>query len=201
MASFNVAGEGGSATYVSGKSIQVHTPGYTPYWDANSAGVSPFVAGEVSVTAVAKMKETGVILWGLGNTNGRNPALGLVVSNSTTVAVYARNEEGTVEEVVVVSGTKDLTNGYHFFAVVANASGTTLYVDNLSASTDKTISFAIGQQGQFGSFHGGAIGARKVGADGYYLDDWRVYDAALTVDDIKTLRKQFMPPPLLIRIR
>ena len=147
------------------------------------------------------MKETGVILWGLGNTNNRNPALGLVVSNSTTVAVYARNEEGTVEEVVVVSGTKDLTKGYHFFAVVANASGTTLYVDNLSASSDKTISFAIGQQGQFGSFHGGAIGARKVGADGYYLDDWRVYDATLTADDIKTLRMQFVPPPLLIRIR
>ncbi len=197
-------GEASGATFVparDGSAVNVLSPGYTAYWDANASGVSPFAVGEVSVTAVAKMKETGVILWGLGNTNDRNTALGLVVSNSTTVAVYARNEEGTVEEVVVVSGEKDLTNGYHFFAVVANASGTTLYVDNLSASTDKTISFAIGQQGQFGSFHGGAIGARKVGADGYYLDDWRVYDAALTVDDIKTLRKQFMPPPLLIRIR
>ncbi len=197
-------GEASGATFVparDGSAVNVFASGYTAYWDTNVSGVSPFAVGEVSVTAIAKMKETGVVLWGLGNTNNRNPALGLVVSNSTTVAVYARNEEGTVEEVVVVSGTKDLTNGYHFFAVVANASGTTLYVDNLSASTDKTISFAIGQQGQFGSFHGGAIGARKVGADGYYLDDWRVYDAALTVDDIKTLRKQFMPPPLLIRIR
>ena len=197
-------GEASGATFVparDGSAVNVFASGYTAYWDTNVSGVSPFAVGEVSVTAIAKMKETGVVLWGLGNTNNRNPALGLVVSNSTTVAVYARNEEGTVEEVVVVSGTKDLTNGYHFFAVVANASGTTLYVDNLSASTDKTIPFAIGQQGQFGSFHGGAIGARKVGADGYYLDDWRVYDAALTVDDIKTLRKQFMPPPLLIRIR
>ena len=197
-------GEASGATFVparDGRAVNVLAPGYTAYWDTNVSGVSPFAVGEVSVTAVAKMKETGVILWGLGNTNNRNTALGLVVSNSTTVAVYARNEEGTVEEVVVVSGAKDLTNGYHFFAVVANASGTTLYVDNLSASTEKTISFAIGQQGQFGSFHGGAIGARKVGTDGYYLDDWRVYDAALTADDIKTLRKQFMPPPLLIRIR
>ncbi len=197
-------GEAGGATFVparDGSAVNVFASGYTAYWDTNVSGVSPFAVGEVSVTAIAKMKETGVILWGLGNTNNRNPALGLVVSNSTTVAVYARNEEGTVEEVVVVSGTKDLTKGYHLFAVVANASGTTLYVDDLSASTDKTISFAIGQQGQFGSFHGGAIGARKVGANGYYLDDWRVYDAALTVDDIKTLRKQLVPPPLLIRIR
>jgi hypothetical protein len=181
--------------------VNVFASGYTAYWDTNVSGVSPFAVGEVSVTAIAKMKETGVILWGLGNTNNRNPALGLVVSNSTTVAVYARNEEGTVEEVVVVSGTKDLTKGYHFFAVVANANGTTLYVDNLSASSDKTISFAIGQQGQFGSFHGGAIGARKVGANGYYLDDWRVYDAALTVDEIKWLKRTICPDPLYIRLR
>ncbi len=147
------------------------------------------------------MKETGVILWGLGNTNNQNPALGVVVSNSTTVVVYARNEEGTVEEVVVVSGTKDLTNGWHFFAVVANADGTTLYVDNLSASTDKTVPFAIGQQGQLGSFHGGAIGASKVGSDGYYLDDWRVYDAALTEAEVRLIKGAICPDPFIIRFR
>ena len=197
-------GEASGATFVQardGSAVNVCVPGYTAYWDTNVSGVSPFAVGEVSVTTIAKMKETGVILWGLGNTNNRNPALGLVVSNSTTVAVYARNEEGTVEEVVVVSGTRDLTKGYHFYAVVANANGTTLYVDELSASTDKTISFAIGQQGQFGSFHGGAIGARKVGSEGYYLDDWRVYDAALTADDLKALRKKFLPKPMVIRLR
>ena len=197
-------GEASGATFVQardGSAVNVCVPGYTAYWDTNVSGVSPFAVGEVSVTTIAKMKETGVILWGLGNTNDRNTALGLVVSNSTTVAVYARNEEGTVEEVVVVSGTRDLTKGYHFYAVVANASGTTLYVDELSASTDKTISFAIGQQGQFGSFHGGAIGASKVGSEGYYLDDWRVYDAALTADDLKALRKKFLPKPMVIRLR
>ena len=197
-------GEASGATFAparDGSAVNVYASGYTAYWDTNISGVSPFAAGEASVTAVAKMKETGVILWGLGNTNNRNPALGLVVSNSTTAAVYARNEDGSVEEVVVVSGAKDLTKGYHFYAVVANANGTTLYVDGLSASSDKVISFAIGQQGQFGSFHGGAIGARKVGAEGFYLDDWRVYDAALTADEVKALRKQFVPPPLFIRIR
>ena len=142
-----------------------------------------------------------MILWGLGNTNNQNPELGLVVSNSTTVAVYARNEEGVVEEVVVVSETKNLTEGYHFFAVVANAKGTTLYVDDLSASTDKTISFAIGQQGQLGSFHGGAIGANKVGDNGYCLDDWRVYDAALTAKEIKALKRELNPDPFVIRFR
>ena len=196
-------GEASGATFEhapNGSAVQVHT-GYTAYWDTNVAGVSPFAAGEVSVTAVAKMKETGVILWGLGNTNNRNTALGLVALSSTSAAVVARNTSGTVETIVTLDGTADLTKSYHFFAVVANASGTTLYVDELSASTDKTISFAIGQQGQFGSFHGGAIGGNKVGADGFLLDDWCVYDAALTDAEVKKLDKKFRPRGFSIRIR
>jgi len=200
---FNVGGEGSSVTLVNsknGKAIQVHT-GYTPYWDTLANGTSPFHAGAVTVTTVAKMKQTGVILWGLGNTNNSNPAMGLAVLDSTTAAVYARNTSGTVEKVVELSVTEDLTKGWHFFAVVANANGTTLYVDRLSATTDKTASFKIEQMGQFGSFHGGAIGASKVGSDGYYLDDWRVYDATLTAKEIKVLKRELNPDPLFIRLR
>ena len=184
-----------------GKAVRIRTPGYTPYWDTNVLGVSPFAVGEVTVTTVAKMKETGVILWGLGNTNNSNPAMGLIAVNSTTAAVVARSTSGTVETNLMLQVTSDLTKGWHFFAVVANANGTTLYVDDLSASTDKTVSFAIGQMGQLGSFHGGAIGATKVGSDGYYLDDWRVYDAALTAKEIKALKRELNPDPLFIRLR
>ena len=77
-------GEASGATFVparDGSAVNVLSPGYTAYWNANVSGVSPFAVGEVSVTVVAKMKETGVILWGLGNTNNRNTALGLVVSH------------------------------------------------------------------------------------------------------------------------
>jgi hypothetical protein len=85
--------------------------------------------------------------------------------------------------------------------VVANGNGTALYVDDLSASTDKTVSFAIRLHGQLGSFHGGVIVASKVGADGYYLDDWRVYDAALTAKEVKALKRELNPDPLFIRLR
>ena len=183
-------GEAGSATLVdskNGQAVQVHT-GYTPYWDTLANDTSPFHAGAVTVTTVAKMKQTGVILWGLGNTNNSNPAMGLAVLDSTTAAVYARTTSGTVEKVVEVSGTEDLTKGYHFYAVVATATGTTLYVDNLSQSSDKGVSSKIGQMGQLGSFHGGVIGSEKVGADGYYLDDWRIYDTALTTAEVASLR-------------
>ena len=163
--------------------------------------LSPFAVGEVTVTTVAKMKETGVILWGLGNTNNSNPAMGLIAVNSTTAAVVARSTSGTVETNLMLQVTSDLTKGWHFFAVVANADGTTLYVDNLSASTDKTVSFAIGQQGQLGSFHGGATGGSKVGDDGYYLDDWRVYDAALTEAEVRLIKGAICPDPFIIRVR
>ena len=184
-----------------GKAVRIRTPGYTPYWDTNNLGVSPFAVGEVTVTTVARMKETGVILWGLGNTNNSNPAMGLIAVNSTTAAVVARSTSGTVETNLMLQVTSDLTKGWHFFAVVANANGTTLYVDRLSATTDKTVSFKIEQMGQFGSFHGGAIGASKVGSDGYYLDDWRVYDAALTAKEVKALKRELNPDPLFIRLR
>ena len=183
-----------------GKAVRIRTPGYTPYWDTNILGVSPFTVGEVTVTTVAKMKETGVILWGLGNTNNSNPAMGLVATN-TSVSVVTRSTSGTEEKILTLDGTSDLTKGWHFIAVVANANGTTLYVDNLSASTDKTVSFAIGQQGQLGSFHGGAIGASKVGSDGYYLDDWRVYDAALTEAEVRLIKGAICPDPFIIRFR
>ena len=174
---------------------------YTPYWDTFANRTSPFHAGAVTVTTVAKMKQTGVVLWGLGNTNNSNPAMGLVVLDPTTAAVYVRNTNGTVEKVVEVSDTEDLTNGYHFYAVVANTTGTTLYVDGLSQSSDKVVSSSIGQQGQLGSFHGGVIGSSKVGADGYYLDDWRIYDTALTKAEVKTIKREICPNPLFIRLR
>ena len=183
-----------------GSAVHVHT-GYTAYWDTNVSGVSPFDVGEVSVTTVAKMKETGVVVWGLGNTNDNNPALGLVVLDETSASVVARNTSGTVETLVTLTGTADLTRGWHFFAVVATAGGTSLCVDGMSASSDKTVSFSIGQQGQFGSFHGGAIGAGKVGAEGYLLDDWRVYDAALTAEEIRVIRGNLAPEPLFLRLR
>ena len=195
-------GEASSQTLVNsrnGKAVCVCT-GYTPYWDSNNAGVSPFAFNQVTVTTVAKMKETGVVLWGLGAA-ANNTAMGLVVLDANTVAVVAKNGTPTVETLVSLTGTADLTKGYHFYAVVANAAGTTLYVDDLSQSSDKVVSAAIGQHGQLGSFHGGAIGGKKVGADGYLLDDWRVYDAALTAAEIGEIRNAMLPTPFIFFLK
>ena len=203
----STVGEAETQTLVNsknGKAVKVFSASnsdrYTPYWDTFASGVSPFHAGEVTVTTVAKLKQTGIILWGLGGA-ANNAAMGLVALDANTVAVVARNGTATVETLATVTDADDLTKGWHFFAVIVNASGTTLYVDNKSVSTDKTVAVAVGQQGQLGSFHGGAIGGSKVGADGYYLDDWCVYDAALTAKEVKALKRSLAPDPFIIRFR
>lgn len=196
-------GEASSVTLVNsrnGKAVQVHTD-YTPYWSSTTAGISSFHAGEATVATVARIKETGIILWGLGNNGGSNTALGLVAPTATSAAVIMRNPDGTVTTLATVSETDDLTKGWHLFVVVADANGTTFYVDDSKAASVVPAATAIGQQGQLGSFYNGKIGANKVGADGYYLDDWRVYDAALTAKEVKALKRELNPDPLFIRLR
>ena len=199
-------GEASSVTLVNsrnGKAVQVHTD-YTPYWSSSTAGISSFHAGEATVATVARLKETGIILWGLGNNGGSNTALGLVAPTATSAAVIMRNPDGTITTLATVSDTDDLTKGWHLFVVVADANGTTFYVDKLNATSDVPAATAIGQEGQLGSFYGGApTGYNKAGTngDGYYLDDWRVYDAALTAKEIKALKRELNPDPLFIRLR
>ncbi len=196
--SFNVAGEGGSAAFVgskNGQAVRVRT-GYTPYWDAYANNTSPFHAGAVTVTTVAKLCETNIILWGIGTGGCRT---GLIVKDAYTVQVVS---EVYLDPVLVeLTTTADLTKGWHFYAVVATEFGTTLYVDDISVSADRGFPARIGQQGQLGSFHGGAYRANKVSASGYYLDDWRVYDTVLTKAEVKTIKREICPNPLFIRLK
>jgi len=191
---FNVGGENTDASFVRskvGKAIKVHT-NFTPWWNTVANGISPFHDDSVSVTAVAKLRQTNIILWGLGAA-GENRAVGLVATDAHTVAVVAKRDSSEVETLATLTTTRDLTTGWHFIAVVADESGTTLYVDDQSVSSANGIPTGIGQQGQLGSFHGGAFGAAKAGEDGYRLDDWRVYDTALTAGEITAIRTALLP--------
>ena len=108
-------GEASSVTLVNsrnGKAVQVHTD-YTPYWSSTTAEISSFHAGEATVATVARLKETGIILWGLGNNGGSNTALGLVAPTATSASVIMRNPDGTVTTLATVSETDDLTKGWH----------------------------------------------------------------------------------------
>lgn len=175
-----------------------------PWYDTNTAGKSPFYAGEMTAVSALKLNEANnTILWNLGS--GWYDGMALIAKDSTTLSVVAWANQGgsggNGSEVVSVTGIDNLIGKWHFVAIVANGYGTTLYVDGLSASVDTVLPSAIGQQGQFGSIHGTVKNYSAVSSDGFDLDDWRIYDAALTPNDVKTLYKRFMPPPITIFLR
>ena len=189
--SFMVSGEDDDRTFtgaMNGQAIKVHTD-YTPYWGSYQNGTSPIHAGGLTVTAVARLCETNIVLWGLGNSYNDH-CIGIAALSTNSVAVVAKNGSSSAETLLTLTTSEDLTSGWHFFALVASEHGTTLYVDRQSASCDKGFHAGMGTQGQLGSFYNGTIVAKKVGNDGYWLDDWRVYDAALTRGEIKSLRKK-----------
>ena len=172
------------------------------YWNGLSAGCSPFYAGEMSVVSVLKMKEANnTIVWNLGSSGyGSQTGIALVAKDSSTLALVSWENNSAASDVVSVTGV-DLLNKWHYVAIAANANGTTLYVDNQSISVATRLPSGITTHGQFGSIHGGTKGYSKVGPTGCLLDDWRVYDAALTHREVRDLKRELNPDPLFIRLR
>lgn len=163
---------------------------YRPYYGSNSSNKSPFYAGEMSVMSLIKIKEANnTILWNLGN--GLGDGIALIAKDAKTVALVSWTGGADGSDVVAVAGESDITNAWHLVTIVADGDGTTLYVDDQSATVD-TVLPNIGGKGQFGSIHGTAKNYNAVAGDGYLLDDWRIYDAALTADEIATFREDFL---------
>ena len=173
---------------------------YKPYYGSNNSGKSPFYAGEMTVTTLLKVQETNnTILWNFGS--GWGDGMALIAKDSSTISVVSWTGGAAGSDVVSVTGINNLVGKWHLVTLVAGINGTTLYVDGQSATATAVIPATISGQGQFGSIHGTAKNYSAVSGAGFILDDWRVYDAALTADDIKTLRKQFLPKPMVIRLR
>lgn len=187
---------------------------FVPYWDGNTANKAPNYAGALTVTTVARLRfagrtvegdvTTAVPLWGLGATTDGNSGFGLVCTGANSVGVVAWPTPSTAELIVEMTNIANLKTAFHFFAVVATPAGTTLYVDDRAVATAKTIPANIGQAGQIGSLRGGRINAYyrvTTGDGGYYLDDWALYDLALTAQEVKKLRSRLCSEPLRIILR
>lgn len=187
---------------------------FVPYWGGNTANKAPNYAGALTVTTVARLDfagrtasgdvTTAVPLWGLGATTGGGSGFGLVCTGADSVGVVAWPTSSTAELIVEMTNIANLKTAFHLFAVVATPAGTTLYVDDREVATTKTIPANIGQAGQIGSLHGGIISAYyrvNTGDGGYYLDDWAIYDTALTAKEIGRLRLRLLAVPLVLRVR
>ena len=175
---------------------------YTPYYGANSAGKSPFHAGEVSIAALVKIKEDSVsnmIMWNYGSAYA--DGIAVIAKDPYTIALVSWVGSSQATEVVSVSGVENLLKRWHLITIVATANGTTLYVDGKSNSSKKLIPFSIDQKGQFGSIYDNAKGYNKSGDNGFLLDDYRFYDAALTYQEVKAIKSELNPAPFIIMVR
>ena len=183
---------------------------YEPYFDSNTANKQFLYSGALSVTTVARVmcapaSGNSVLLWNLGSVyNGKN-SLGLVAVNETTVALAQTGNDATYRKVICkVEGISNLKTEYHFFAVVIAGTKATLYVDKMTPVEGTTEATDLGQIGQIGAIYGGVSqtsGYDRVGSTGYYLDDWAVYDLALTADEVNALRKKLLPDPFVILVK
>ena len=205
---YEISGLGGSwpAASVNGKNgtAALIKNGNTPWWGSLSADVSAIHAGEMSVVALIRpiaIDGTVRTIWNLGQAGGDGMAL--VAKDASTLALVSWTGGGAGADIVSVSNIQKLAGKWHFVAVVASASGTTLVVDRNEVSTTTCVPQGMTQAGQFGAVHGNGSGKGYYGAsdDGFLLDDWRVYDAALTTKEIKALKRELNPDSLFIRLR
>lgn len=174
---------------------------FCAYWGGNMEdNKSPFHAGVGTIVSVIKPRDTDKrIVWALGN--GNNNAIdcvALAVENDSTLSLVKK--DGT--ELVSVTGIKNLTKTYHFVVAVCTPESTILMVDDLIATSDKVIPGTINAAGQLGStYEANPTGYSRQGANGCYLDDWTVYDAALKQSELRALRSRLTPRPFYIRVR
>ncbi len=179
---------------------------FEAYFEGNTAGKQYLYSGALSVTTVARVmcapsSGSSVVLWALGASQGgggSDSGIGLVAVNETTVAL-AQLLKGNAKVICQVSDIPNLTTQYHFFAVVIDGTTAKLYVDKLPSAEGTTTATNLGQAGQFGStYQGNPNEYTRVDSTGYYLDDWAIYDLALTADEVNALRKKYCPTPFMI---
>ena len=173
---------------------------FCAYWGGNSAAKSPFHAGAGTIVSVIKPRDTDRrVVWALGS--GHDASIGcvaLAVENENTLSLI--NKDGTT--IVSVSGIKNLTSTYHFVAAMCTPDSTTLMVDDFVASSGSMAYDTIDGKGQLGSTHGAnPPDYSRQGANGCYLDDWTVYDAALKQSELRALRSRLTPRPFSIIVR
>ncbi len=174
--------------------------GTTPWFSNNTAGKSPFHAGEMTVVSVIKPLEAGnMLLWNLGDAFA--DGIALVAKDSETLSLVAWTGGGTGYDVAQVSGIDSLVGSWHIVSVVATPTGTTLKVDDLDEAFGASLPSGIGQVGQFGSIYNSKKSYSSVGDNGYWLDDWRVYDAALDWREIKEIKRQLLPSAFRLYLR
>ncbi len=191
-----------------GQAILLNAYAFLPEWFDSST--LRFNAGIGTITTVMKPVSTdNRAVWSFG-AGDVYPQFALVVENDNTLAVVAwENNRTTASKMTLarVTGIEKLTTAEHFVAVKFNGKGTTLIVDGLEELTDETtqvLPVPRSATGKFGGIRG--FGYNQPGDKnnqdvGCWLNDWQVYDAVLTDDELAKIHRKFWPSGLSIILR
>ncbi len=169
-----------------GRAVLTST-GFAPSWTTNDGGRAPFAActltATIAVKATANAAET---VWRFGAADNNHVKL-LQKDPGLSLAIVTN---GVTTTLVTLPG-QTLKGSYHFVSAVFTMNETRLQLDGKDSAVGAAIPFEmIPNIGQVG-----ALGA------GYWVDDWRVFDAELTAEELAAVRKSVLVLPFRIIIR
>ncbi len=158
----------------------IHAGPMRPYFTINNLTTAD-AAYTVSTYATLGAVANGII-WSLRNAS---TATSLVLRRGANVNECVVTTGVTTNIVMSLPLCTGGDHTYHHYVLVVQPSGTTIYVDGYERATTVATEMAKRDKMQFGSRTGGLKVGETFG-DGY-LDDFRVYDAALSDAQILAL--------------
>ncbi|MBR1870422.1 MAG: hypothetical protein IJ802_01170, partial [Kiritimatiellae bacterium] len=150
-------------------------------------GVFPFFSNmtlgdEWTMVGVVKgIEKENAIIWSLGSARGRGTQAFALASGKNGVKVVQWHGAQKDAQMLVMKDVEHFARQFHVYALVKNADGLQLWVDGKKAGESAAfINDGLGWELTFGAFHwAGKAGGLETG-DGVEIDDFRVYDTALS---------------------
>ncbi len=195
---------------VNGMAVKVYNS-FRPYWQSLEAEGSaiqdaPLHAEGGTITLCLKANvdspKSSMPIMALGGYyQGRTRSVVLTQKANSTVAVVHGKADKTMVELATLSDIEDWTTKYHFIAVTLTPERTILQVDDRIVTGAACPSFETDVVGCFGRTFGGPNGIGAIDANGFWLDDFRVYDAVLTQDEKELVRRKIFSSGLMLIVR
>jgi fibronectin type 3 domain-containing protein len=178
-----------STSGLQGKAIQLNgSNGYVALPAGLMSSVNDFtIAGWVKLTASTTWAR--LFDFGTGTTN----YMFLSPVSGTNTVRYAIKVNGGAEQ--QINSTSPLpANEWHHVAVTLSGSAGTLYIDGVAAGTNTNMG---NKPSALGTTNQNYIGKSQFGSDAYLnsiVDEFRIYNRALTATELKTVYREFAPP-------
>lgn len=150
-----------------------------------------FGGGDFTIFAVIKAPtETGKCIFALGGQQGTDGLLGLRTAGANSVAVFTKGST----DLMTVS-VEDSATMYHYYALKYDSTAHTIALSVDGGEFGEPVEYTCSTAGQFqfgGIYAGGTSGKTANATDGA-IDEFQLYTAKLTAEQIQSLGAAFEP--------